>query len=183
MACFGPRLADEGGMRIYQRVDRPLVPVVAADGAARHQGGPRSGWRGSRRSSRRTIAGLETVIHEKAGQPFTIGSPKQLGEILFDKLGYKGGQERQDGAILHRPVGAGRPRRARGRGRDACTGMASAIEAQVHLHRRPARRNQPRYRASPHQLQPSRCADRAALVKRSQPTEHPHPHRDRPPDP
>lgn len=93
---LAPRLAEEGGTRIYERVDRPLVPVVAS--MERH------GIRVDRErlaalSSQfaETIARLETVIHEKAGQPFTIGSPKQLGEILFDKLGYKGGKKGKTG--------------------------------------------------------------------------------------
>jgi DNA polymerase-1 len=43
------------------------------------------------------IARLEAVIHEKAGGPFTIGSPKQLGDVLFDKLGYKGGKKGKSG--------------------------------------------------------------------------------------
>jgi DNA polymerase-1 len=95
-ALLAPRLAEEGGTRIYQRVDRPLVPVVASM--------ERNGIRVDRErlaglSSQfaETIAGLETVIHEKAGQPFTIGSPKQLGEILFDKLGYRGGKKGKTG--------------------------------------------------------------------------------------
>ena len=33
------------------------------------------------------VAELEAEIHELAGEPFNIGSPKQLGEVLFDKLG------------------------------------------------------------------------------------------------
>ena len=37
----------------------------------------------------RTIATLEAEAHTLAGQPFNLGSPKQLGEILFDRLGYK----------------------------------------------------------------------------------------------
>jgi DNA polymerase-1 len=93
---LAPRLAEEGGTRIYERVDRPLVPVVAAM--------ERLGIRVDRErlaglsaQFAETIAGLETVIHEKAGQPFTIGSPKQLGEILFDKLGYKGGKKGKTG--------------------------------------------------------------------------------------
>ena len=37
----------------------------------------------------KTIAALEVQAHELAGQPFNLGSPKQLGDILFEKLGYK----------------------------------------------------------------------------------------------
>ena len=93
---LAPRLAEEGGTRIYQRVDRPLVPVVAS--MERHGiRVDRERLAGLSSQFAETIAGLETVIHEKAGQPFTIGSPKQLGEILFDKLGYKGGKKGKTG--------------------------------------------------------------------------------------
>jgi DNA polymerase-1 len=91
-----PRLADEGGTRIYQRVDRPLVPVVALMEATgikvdREQLARLSGEFAAR------IADLEQVIHDKAGGPFMIGSPKQLGDVLFDRLGYKGGKKGKSG--------------------------------------------------------------------------------------
>ena len=91
-----PRLADEGGTRIYARVDRPLVPVVARMEATgikvdREQLSRLSGEFAAR------IADLEAVIHDKAGGPFTIGSPKQLGDVLFDRLGYKGGKKGKSG--------------------------------------------------------------------------------------
>ena len=93
---FEQRLPDEGGTRIYQRVDRPLVPVIARM--------EREGIRVDRErlaalstEFATQIARLEIVIHEKAGGPFTIGSPKQLGEVLFDKLGYKGGKKGKTG--------------------------------------------------------------------------------------
>ena len=93
---FEQRLPDEGGTRIYPRVDRPLVPVIARM--------EREGIRVDRErlaalstEFATQIARLEIVIHEKAGGPFTIGSPKQLGEVLFDKLGYKGGKKGKTG--------------------------------------------------------------------------------------
>ena len=91
-----PRLADEGGTRIYGRVDRPLVPVVARMEATgikvdREQLSRLSGEFAAR------IADLEAVIHDKAGGSFTIGSPKQLGDVLFDRLGYKGGKKGKSG--------------------------------------------------------------------------------------
>ena len=91
-----PRLVEEGGTRVYQTVDRPLVPVVAQ--MERH-GIKVDAARLAGLSTEFThaIAGLETEIHALAGQPFTIGSPKQLGDILFDKLGYKGGRKGKSG--------------------------------------------------------------------------------------
>ena len=87
-----PRLAQEGGSKIHGRVDRPLIPVVAAM--------EREGIKVDRAQLSRLseefateTARLEGEIHAIAGQEFTVGSPKQLGDILFDKLGYKGGRK------------------------------------------------------------------------------------------
>ena len=62
-------------------------------------------------------------------------------------------------------------------------GMAPVVEAEIDLYRRAAGRDQPAHRARPYQLQPRRGADRAAVLDRSQPAEHPHPHGNRAPDP
>jgi DNA polymerase-1 len=91
-----PRLADEGGTKIYERVDRPLIPVVAH----MERNGikvDRDRLAGLSTEFAHAIGELETVIHGLAGMPFTIGSPKQLGDILFDKLGYKGGKKGKSG--------------------------------------------------------------------------------------
>ena len=93
---LAPRLADEGGTRVYQRVDRPLVPVIARMEAAGIKVDRDALARLSGEFAAR-IADLETVIHEKAGGAFTIGSPKQLGDVLFDRLGYKGGRKGKSG--------------------------------------------------------------------------------------
>jgi len=91
-----PRLAIEGGTRIYERVDRPLIPVVAR---MEREGIKVDRARLARLSEEFAgeIARLEGEIHAAAGQEFTVGSPKQLGEILFDKLGYKGGKKGKSG--------------------------------------------------------------------------------------
>ena len=91
-----PRLSYEGGTRIYERVDRPLIPVVAQ--MERHGiKVDREKLFGLSSQFAEAIGALETEIFEKVGQPFTIGSPKQLGDILFDKLGYKGGKKGKSG--------------------------------------------------------------------------------------
>ena len=43
-------------------------------------------------------AGLEAEIHELAGGSFNVGSPKQLGEVLFDQMGLTGGKKGKTGA-------------------------------------------------------------------------------------
>ncbi|OHT18340.1 DNA polymerase I [Edaphosphingomonas haloaromaticamans] len=91
-----PRLAREEATRVYELVDRPLVPVVAEMEMAgirvdREELARLSGEFATR------IAVLEGEIHALAGGPFTIGSPKQLGEVLFDRLGLKGGRKGKSG--------------------------------------------------------------------------------------
>jgi len=113
-ALLKPRLPIEGGTRVYEMVDRPLVPVVARM--------EREGIKVDREALARlssqfaeTTGRIEAEIHELAGETFTIGSPKQLGDILFDKMGYKGGRKGKSGqystdqAILERLAGEGAP--------------------------------------------------------------------------
>ena len=94
---FKARIANEGASRVYELVDRPLVGVIAK---MEHQGIKVDREALSRLSAEFTagIAALETEIHEIVGQPFAIGSTQQLGAILFDKMGYKGGKKGKSGA-------------------------------------------------------------------------------------
>ncbi len=91
-----PRLSAEQVTRVYERVDRPLVPVLAQM--------EREGIKVDRDELARMskefaegIAALEIEIHALAGQPFSVGSPKQLGEILFGQMGLKGGKKGKSG--------------------------------------------------------------------------------------
>jgi DNA polymerase-1 len=91
-----PRLAEEGGTQVYERVDRPLIPVVAQ--MERH--GimvDRARLAGLSEEFTREIARIEREIWDAVGFEFTVGSPKQLGDVLFDKLGYKGGRKGKSG--------------------------------------------------------------------------------------
>ena len=54
-------------------------------------------WRKLSSEFSKEIAALEARICEAAGGPFTIGSPQQLGEVLFDQLGLKGGRKGKSG--------------------------------------------------------------------------------------
>jgi DNA polymerase-1 len=91
-----PRLAQENVSRVYERIDRPLVPVLA-----------RMEQRGIKvdrdylaqlsRDFAEETARLEERIYEAACGPFTIGSPQQLGEVLYGRLGLKGGRKGKSG--------------------------------------------------------------------------------------
>ena len=91
-----PRLAEEGGTQVYERVDRPLIPVVAR--MERH-GIKVDRARLAKLSEEfaTEIARIEREVWDCCGFEFTIGSPKQLGDVLFDKLGYKGGRKGKSG--------------------------------------------------------------------------------------
>ncbi|NLS01834.1 DNA polymerase I [Rhizobium sp. P32RR-XVIII] len=91
-----PRLAATRLTAVYERLERPLLPVLA-----------RMEERGitvdrqilSRLSGElaQGAARLEDEIYTLAGEKFTIGSPKQLGDILFGKLGLAGGSKTKTG--------------------------------------------------------------------------------------
>ncbi|MBV2359605.1 DNA polymerase I [Thalassococcus sp. CAU 1522] len=94
---FKPQLHRTQVTRVYEGLERPLVPVLAQM--------ERAGIRVDRDALSRMsnafsqkMAGLEAEIHELAGETFNVGSPKQLGEILFDKMGIEGGKKGKTGA-------------------------------------------------------------------------------------
>ncbi|HVH49502.1 MAG TPA: DNA polymerase I [Sphingomicrobium sp.] len=91
-----PRLAREGTTQVYQSVDRPLVEAV---GRMELEGikVDRSYLARLSGTFSEEIAKLEERIYEAACGPFTIGSPQQLGQVLFDRLGLKGGRKGKSG--------------------------------------------------------------------------------------
>ncbi|KUF10646.1 DNA polymerase I [Pseudoponticoccus marisrubri] len=94
---FKPQLHKARVTRVYEGLERPLVPVLAQM--------ERTGIKVDRDTLSRMsgafaqkMAQLEEEIHELAGESFNVGSPKQLGEILFDKMGLEGGKKGKTGA-------------------------------------------------------------------------------------
>jgi len=87
-----PQLLAERLVTVYETIDRPLVPVVAAMEMAGVKVDRDELKRLSRDFAERLVE-LEKQIHKLAGREFNIGSPKQLGEVLFDEMGLSGGQK------------------------------------------------------------------------------------------
>ncbi|TYO63608.1 DNA polymerase I [Bradyrhizobium hipponense] len=92
-----PRLVAEHMATVYETLERPLVSVLA-----------RMERRGisidrqvlSRLSGdfAQTAARVEAEIQQIAGEPVNVGSPKQIGDILFGKMGLPGGSKTKTGA-------------------------------------------------------------------------------------
>ena len=92
-----PKLPFARVTRVYETMERPLVPVLAE--MERH-GIRVDQARLSRLSGdfAQRMAALEAEIHALAGGAFNIGSPKQLGEVLFDQMSLQGGKRGKTGA-------------------------------------------------------------------------------------
>jgi DNA polymerase-1 len=92
-----PRLGEMGKRTVYETLERPLTMVLAdmeREGVTVDPGL-------LRRLSNdfgKVQGGLEIEIHKLAGESFNIGSPKQLGDILFGKMGVEGGRKTKTGA-------------------------------------------------------------------------------------
>jgi len=92
-----PRLAAEQVTTVYETLERPLQPVLAAMERAGIKV-ERSALANLSGAFAQTIARLEDEIRDLAGEDFNIGSPKQLGEILFEKMSLPGGRKTKTGA-------------------------------------------------------------------------------------
>jgi DNA polymerase-1 len=93
---FKPRLVAESATRVYEMVDRPLAPVIAQ----MEMHGikvDREKLAALSTDFAYRIGALEVEIHALAGGAFTIGSPKQLGDVLFERMGIKGGRKGKSG--------------------------------------------------------------------------------------
>ena len=93
---FKPQLHRARVTNVYETLERPLVPVLAE---MEMHGVKVDRDTLSRMSNTfaQKMAALEAEIHELAGERFNVGSPAQLGEILFEKMGLEGGKTGKTG--------------------------------------------------------------------------------------
>ena len=92
-----PKLGEMGKRAVYETLERPLTMVLADMERAGITIDPEMLRRLSNDFGK-IQGGLETQIHKLAGENFNIGSPKQLGDILFGKMGLEGGRKTKTGA-------------------------------------------------------------------------------------
>lgn len=82
------QLAEQGLTELYETIEVPLIPVIAAMNAA----GITLDTKYLKKLSKdfhKELTQLETNIYAAAGTEFNVNSPKQLGEVLFDRLELK----------------------------------------------------------------------------------------------
>ncbi|HYD19624.1 MAG TPA: DNA polymerase I [Patescibacteria group bacterium] len=92
-----PRLPQEQLSAFYETVERPLIPIIADMEFA----GVKVDTNVLRKLSNDfagKIAELEAGIHKLAGRPFNVGSPKQMGDVLFGEMGLPGATKTKTGA-------------------------------------------------------------------------------------
>lgn len=92
-----PQLHIAQVTRVYETLERPLVPVLAEMEMAGIKVDRETLSRMSGAFAQK-MAALEEEIHQLAGRKFNVGSPKQLGEILFDEMSLEGGKRGKTGA-------------------------------------------------------------------------------------
>lgn len=88
---LSPEVLAKGLDPLYREIELPLAPVLAGMEAAGVRIDPAI-LQGMSREFEVRLAELTRAIHDLAGEPFDIDSPRQLGEILFDKLKLPGGK-------------------------------------------------------------------------------------------
>ncbi|MBX4215526.1 hypothetical protein KW797_01110, partial [Candidatus Parcubacteria bacterium] len=79
-------LARQGLMKVYEEIELPIVPMIAA-AETRGIRIDRAYFKKLSADYHKALAKIEERIWKHAGGEFNINSPRQLGDILFDKLG------------------------------------------------------------------------------------------------
>jgi len=92
-----PRLTAEHKRTVYETLERPLLPVLADMEREGITIDPDL-LRKLSNDFAQQMAGLEQEIATLSGESFNVGSPKQLGDILFGKMGIPGGRKTKTGA-------------------------------------------------------------------------------------
>ncbi|MFN3826141.1 MAG: DNA polymerase I [Micavibrio sp.] len=91
-----PRLAQEQCTRVYEDIERPIIPVIADMELAGIKVDTQALKEMSLEFGRKLVA-LEQDIYKLAGHEFNVASPKQMGVVLFEEMGLAGGSKTKGG--------------------------------------------------------------------------------------
>jgi DNA polymerase I len=92
-----PRLRENRSLALYEQVERRLIPILL-DMERAGVGVDADDLRAMSADFEVRMAVMEQDIHRLAGEPFNVGSAKQLGEVLFDRMMLAGGKRMKTGA-------------------------------------------------------------------------------------
>ncbi len=92
-----PRLVAEHMVTVYETIERPLAAIIGEMETTGIKVDRDALVRLSTEFTER-LGDLESEIHKLAGHGFNVGSPKQLGTVLFDEMGIQGGKKGKAGA-------------------------------------------------------------------------------------
>ncbi len=186
-ACASGRRCARGcasttSLALYEQVERRLTGVLMD----MERAGIKVDADDLRRMSvdfEQRMAVMEQECHRLAGFEFNVGSPKQLGEVLFDKMGLPGGKRMKTGAwgtdssVLQSLADQGLELPAKildwRQLQKLKSTYADALVEEIN----------PGHRPRAYQLRAGDRLHRAAVVERSEPAEHPDPYRGRQPHP
>jgi DNA polymerase-1 len=92
-----PRLRQAGALALYEQIERRLIPILLEMERAgiKVDAGD---LKAMSADFEQRMAVMEQDCHRLAGHAFNVGSPKQLGEVLFDEMGLPGGKRMKTGA-------------------------------------------------------------------------------------
>lgn len=93
---FKPRIAAEKMTVVYEDIERPLISVIGQMELDGIKVDPIILKKMSEDFGKKILE-LEKKIQKQAGTEFNVGSPKQIGEILFDQMGLEGGKKTKTG--------------------------------------------------------------------------------------
>ncbi len=177
-----PRLAAERMTAVYETLERPLIPVLATNGTARHLDRPPGAVAavGRIRPDRRARRGRNPGNRRRADQ---CRQPQAARRYHFRQDGIARRLKNQDRRVVDLGAGARRARRTGPCIPEEDSGMAAGLEAEVDLYRCAADLCASANPSRPHHLRAGGDHHRPAVVERAEPAEHPGAHRGRPQDP
>ncbi|MGC4085447.1 MAG: 5'-3' exonuclease H3TH domain-containing protein [Vicinamibacterales bacterium] len=180
--ALAPKLKEGGLDSVYERLERPLIPVLIDVERAGVRIDSTALGILSQRLERENRADRRAHLRPRGRTVQHRIAATAVAHPVRQAAAARTAPQREDADGEH---GRRRPRGARAGARAATLdpAVARADEAEGHVHRRASTARESRNRPPAHVLQPGRRSDGPVEQQRSEPAEHPDSHRDRPRNP